>query len=544
MKGKSDSFFSRKYILRLFYTLRYLKWQQFFFRAYYPFKRLFFRPERISQQCLNHSFSNSCIQFPSFSIDQNLYNTRNNSFVFLNREKSFPETIDWNFNDFGLLWSFHLHYLDFLNDQNIDADRRLEILLQYVQQYNSTYLHCHSYPASLRIINCIKFLVQNNIKNEAISKNLFSQASRLYAFPEYEIMANHLLINGIALVWAGVYFGCTKFENLGKKIVLQELDIQVLADGIHFEKSPAYQSLLIKDLLCILTFIKDKEIDNQFYKILRSKSQQLLSGLSCLVNSDGAYMNFGDSNQEMSVLFKELLIVAQNLSLYLNRFRPDKSGFRSIDTGLYHLLFNIGNITAPFQPGHSHADAFSFCLDAYGKQLIVDRGISTYEYSLLRLEEKSTSAHNTICIGGANSSDIWSSFRLGKRVKADIFHDKEHLIEVQHDGYVQNFGIIHHRLLDFRNKSIYICDQLKGWNGQEAYFYLHFHPEVVLENRGDDWVISTDKISIQVKSCDTYIEDYQYCIGFNKTITAKRIVGRVQSSTITTVINFFDGETN
>jgi hypothetical protein len=544
MKGKPDSFFSIKFILRLFYTLHCLKWQQFFFRAYYPFKSLFFTPRRISQECLHHSLGHTCIQFPSFSIDQNLYNPNSKSFVFLNREKSFPEIIDWEYEDFGLLWTFHLHYFDWLNDSKIDIDYRLDHLLQYTYSVKNGYVHRHSYPASLRIINCIKFLVQNNIKNEAISKSLFSQTSRLCAFPEYEIMANHLLMNGMALVWAGIYFGYPTFENLGKKIVRQELEVQVLADGIHFEKSPAYQSLIIKDLLCLLSFIKDNDADNQFYELLQNKSQQLLSGLSCFVNPDGSYMNFGDSNQEMSILFRELLTVAQNLHIKVYRFKPSTSGFRDFDSGFFHLLLNLGNIAAHFQPGHSHADAFSFCLNVNEKQIIVDRAVSTYEQSLLRLEEKGTAAHNTICIEDANSADIWSSFRMGKKVVVDIFEDTEKLIEVEHDGYVQNFGIIHRRLLDFRKDNIYICDQLKGWDRQQAYFYFHFHPDVVLEKSGDEWLINKNLISIQVDNCDTYTEDYQYCKGFNKTVTAKRIVGKIQSPNITTVIKFFNGETN
>lgn len=544
MKGKSDSFFSIKYIARLFHTLRYLKWQQFFFRIYYPVKRIFFRPKEIYAHHLASCFSQEMIQFPHFSIHDNLYNPEGNSFTFLNQSKSFTGPIDWEFDEYGLLWTFHLHYFDWLNDPDVNVEARLNSLKEYTGQYKNSYIFIHSYPASLRIINCIRFLIENELNNERISENLYHQSSRLAAFPEYEIGANHLLVNGIALIWAGIYFDEPAFKQLGKNILQKELDVQVLNDGIHFEKSPAYQSIITKDLLCLLILIRAKSFDNQFNNFLTQKCGLLLSGLSKFLTPDGMYMNFGDANNQMSVKFNELLIVAQNLHIKVGEVKLDESGYRLIKSANFNLFFNLGNVTASYQPGHAHADAFSFCLNYKERQIIVDRGVSTYEKSDLRIEEKSTAAHNTICIENMNTADVWSAFRMGRRANFYKSDNNSRTVVYEHDAYKKIFGIIHRRKFEIQENSIDISDELKGWKNEEAQFFLHFHPEVALEKKEDGWEIGKGMIHIIVENCTTYLEDYQYCYGFNKTKTAKRIVGNIHSVNIKTVIKFFDGQTH
>jgi len=543
MQGKLDSFFSFKYIARLFYTLRYLKWQQFFFRVYYPIKYIFFSPKEIGDQQLECTRSHQKITFPSFLINQQLFDAQDQSFTFLNQRKYFAGPIEWSFDKFGLLWKFHLHYLDWLNDANLSVDDRLVTLQSFVASYKKNYIFCHSYPASLRIVNVIKFLIEHEIKDDAIVQNLYRQASRLSAFPEYEIRANHLLQNGIALFWAGIYFGDPNFELIGKKILKKELKVQVLNDGIHFEKSAAYQSIITKDLLGLIFLLRAKSIDNQFDHYLTQHCTLLLSGLRKLLTPDGRYMNFGDANDEMSIPFLELLIVAQNLHININELELDESGYRFFGTVHFNLLFNLGNVPAVFQPGHAHADAFSFCLNSKKKQIIVDRGVSTYEPSLLRLEEKSTAAHNTISIENANTADVWSAFRMGKRAEIKLNTISERNLECEHNAFQKCFGIIHSRKLEIQEDLICIIDDLRGWNGQMAQLFLHFHPDVELVQVGECWKVKDTEISIKIENCNSFVDEYQYSIGFNKTRKAKRIIGDIQTTNIKTVIKFFDEKT-
>lgn len=54
----------------------------------------------------------------------------------------------------------------------------------------------------------------------------------------------------------------------------------------------------------------------------------------------------------------------------------------------------------PFQNGHTHLDPASFEFTAYGKNLLVDPGIYTYNDDEMRILFKSAKMHNTLTIGG------------------------------------------------------------------------------------------------------------------------------------------------
>ena len=55
-------------------------------------------------------------------------------------------------------------------------------------------------------------------------------------------------------------------------------------------------------------------------------------------------------------------------------------------TNNYECL-DVGKIGPDYILGHAHNDIFSFILYVDNEPFIIDRGISTYNQSLLRLEE-------------------------------------------------------------------------------------------------------------------------------------------------------------
>ena len=103
------------------------------------------------------------------------------------------------------------------------------------------------------------------------------------------------------------------------------------------------------------------------------------------------------------------------------------------------MILDVGSIGPDNIPAHSHADTLSFELAFDGERVLVNSGTSTYEVSQRRTFERSTKAHNTLEINEQNSSEVWSSFRAGKRAK--IFDLKikrkadETNVSCSHDGY-------------------------------------------------------------------------------------------------------------
>lgn len=544
MKDKLLSFFSAAYIFRLYHTVKYLKWQQVFYRLFYPLKRLIFNCVSNKTYYYNESskdvdqidlFADFDGHFFVYSNDIGLYSPNTNTFLFLNKPHSFGAVIDWHFRANGLLWSFHLHYFDWLNDEKFSVESNLDTILQYIDKQDKGYLFTHSYPTSLRIVNWVKFLIKNKNYTSSIIASLKSQTKRLYHFPEYEIMGNHLLQNGIALVWAGVFLNDKKVLQKGSNILLEQLSEQVLVDGVHFEKSFAYQSILVKNLMDLVVFLSSKnEYENLLNKI-KIKTKMMLSTLSVLVDQEGFYFCVADSNKEMSINFNELMIVAQNLSLNMEDICLSESGFRVLGQGAdYQLFFNSGSVMAAYQPGHSHADAFSVCLNVKGRPVIVDRGVSTYESNEIRKLERSTIAHNTLNVNLENSADVWAAFRMGERPSVFCLSDDTKSIDYKHKGYFSKYKIWHRRRIEQVDNIIEISDYLYGWKGQKAQLVFHFHPDRKVTVK--DKIIEIDNIKIFFTSCSFIIEDYLFCEGFDRTRIAKRVVCSVEAERVITYI--------
>ena len=96
----------------------------------------------------------------------------------------------------------------------------------------------------------------------------------------------------------------------------------------------------------------------------------------------------------------------------------------------------MGNITATYQPGHTHADTFNYELRIDGKPFVVDTGISTYNKTQGRQLERSTIAHNTVSVDEKNSSEVWGGFRVGKRCHTELT-ERTDIIEATHDGFAK-----------------------------------------------------------------------------------------------------------
>jgi hypothetical protein len=527
-------------IYRLYCTLKHLKWQQIYYRFYYPIKRIWYRPRKPSSQNIQCAHDFPKITFQSFAVHQNLFDATKNTFFLLQIKHSFGAKTDWNYSKYGMLWAYHLNYFDWLNDDNLSVALRLATIQQYIEQASEIKIGHAAYPSSIRIVNWIKFLSQHQIHDEHISKSLYLQAHRLFHFPEYQLLANHLLVNAWAIIWAAIYFDDKSFLNKGVEILQKELDEQILIDGAHYERSTMYHAIILQYLLELNIIIEAKktEISPTFCKLLKEKTVKMLSWAEAMRFGNDLLPNFGDSTAKVTPMLKELKIVARSLNLIEEPIIFSECGYRKIKKNKLELFFNCGEINPSYQPGHAHADIFSFCLNINGQPIVVDTGISTYERNKQRNYERSTAAHNTVCLENTNSSDIWASFRVGNRAKVEILEDNELTINAVHDGYKRKFGIIHNRNVALEGNKVIIIDQLDGWKGQSTNLFLHFHPDININKEQDFWVVEGLKIKIEINCTNVRIENYQYCETFNTYKSAKRLVAQVNAQTCTTVIEY------
>ena len=112
------------------------------------------------------------------------------------------------------------------------------------------------YPISLRGINWVKFLSKFQVKDKIIDTSLHNHFHNLLDNLEFHLLGNHLLENAFSLLFGSFYFQDEKLYNKSKKILITELNEQILEDGSHFELSPMYHQIMLFRVLDCIQLIK------------------------------------------------------------------------------------------------------------------------------------------------------------------------------------------------------------------------------------------------------------------------------------------------
>lgn len=480
----------------------------------------------------NLSFFEISEAYTSLEVKSSLY-----SFDFLNLKKDFNENIDWNFNANGKLWNYNLQYLDYLRQKNVDLKDKIELIHSLYSTLNSGKLVLESYPASLRIMNLIRFVSTHEINENNRTKIISyikSESTYLNSNLEYHILANHLLENAFAMNMSAIFFNDEVQKLKYERLLIQQLDAQILNDGAHFELSPMYHKIIFFRVL-ELFYYTDKNSD--FKNYLKQKAAKMLTWLKNFSFNNGEVADFNDSTQGITFsnvyfysLCDEFKIKEINLPL-------SDSYYRKLSTDDFELVIDINGISPSYQPGHAHADTFSFCLNYKNQPIVVDTGISTYNIGKQRNWERSTEAHNTISINQQNSSEVWSGFRVGRRANVTIKEDFANKISASHDGY-RNLGVIVNRKVESKENGFYIEDFLTGIKkNQEAIFNIHLHPNVKIDNPSENEFILNNEIKINFEGdSESKIEAYLFPRAYNVFEKSSKITLKFNSENCKTII--------
>jgi uncharacterized heparinase superfamily protein len=310
---------------------------------------------------------------------------------------------------------------------------------------------------------------------------------------EWHLLGNHLWANAKALLFAGCFFRGPEAERWlarGARILRAQLAEQVLPDGGHFERSPMYHALALEDLLDLLNAAGawPGQMPASLGASLRRAAPDMLRWLACMSHPDGDIALLNDSALGVAPSWRELGAYAERLALPpalprgpLEHLRH--TGYVSAERGPFWLVADVGPLGPDYQPGHAHADSLSFELSAFGARWLVDSGCSTYDVGPERSRQRGTAAHNTVLVDGHDSSEVWSSFRVGRRARprdVTVAADGDRaLIRGAHDGYAWR-GVQHRRELALGPSSLAVSDRLEGGFGR-AESRLHLHPEVDVE---------------------------------------------------------------
>lgn len=504
-------------IFRLFNTVKYLKFTQIYYRFFYlvrtKVRKIIEFKYGLSKESQN--------AIPLNLIDSIESNSRykDGEFYFLNLSKKFILTpfrdtsslkkydskINWNYKEYGKLWTYNLTYFEYLKKKE-DAS----LLYDFIENISSIKDGLESFPISLRGISWIKFLTKFEIQDKKIDNSLYAQYYMLLDNLEYHLLGNHLLENGFSLLFGAYYFQDETLYKKAKEILEIELDEQILDDGAHFELSPMYHQIMLFRVLDCINLVQNNSWKNQeLLKYLEEKASIMLGWLENITYENGSIPLFNDSANKIAPTSNELFKYANNLKLKIKNLTLKDSGYRKFSSDGYECIVDMGEVGASYIPGHAHADTFNFELYIDKKPFIVDTGLSTYNTGKLRDFERSTKAHNTVEINSENSSEVWGGFRVGNRASVvEVVENINHL-KATHDGYMKKSGVLHTREWDFKEDKISIHDSLN--KDCDAIARFHFHPDISKEEIRQRVVIQNSKFKIQY---------YNYAPEFNKTIEA------------------------
>jgi uncharacterized heparinase superfamily protein len=386
-------------------------------------------------------------------------------FTFLNETRVHPS---WAEPEASQLWRFHLHYFDYAHDLAVAGEARLfrELARSWIAA-NRVFGGdgWHPYTVSLRIVNWCEALMVFGDDPE-IRSSIHAQARFLARHLERDVRGNHLLENARALIRAGVFFAAGEWIDLGTAILREEIPEQVLADGGHFERSPGYHVRVMQTLGDVARLI-----GAPWLPLARMREF-----LETITPPGGRLPLLKDTTDTTE--FRPLTGGARE-SRWL-----EASGFAVMrdDPSRDFLIADFGRVCPDYLPAHAHADMFSFELTIGGKPAIVDSGVYEYATGEWRAWFRSTAAHNTVEVDGRDQSEMWGSFRVGRRARQRkvLWTDTATFTSIsgEHDGYAP---VLHHRsIIAIRNCRIWmVFDRVWGAPGHRARSFLHLHPDAV-----------------------------------------------------------------
>ena len=394
--------------------------------------------------------------------------------------------VDWQQKDAPQLWRFHLHYWDWAWGLAAEPDRAAARAL-FARLWRSWRAACPfgsgdawlPYPAALRAwswCGLYRDLVAGSAVEAEFRSETATHAGFLRRHLEADVGGNHLIKNLKALAGLGIFLGDGPLLDWALRLLTAQLAVQVLPDGGHYERAPAYHCQVLADLIDVADLLNAS--GHVPPPALTLAIARMRRWLGAVLVPDGSVPLLNDGYPVPGPLVAAL--------------RPAPAPARPLltlaDTGLiravagdWHLLADVGAPCPDELPAHAHADTLSCLLHVGGVPVLVDTGTSTYVAGPVRGYERSTAAHNTVEVDGTDSTEVWGAFRAGRRARvygpvarADA---RGVTARAAHDGYRHLRGRpFHRRRWSLTDLGLDVDDEVTGTGRHAVAVRWHLPP--------------------------------------------------------------------
>jgi len=357
----------------------------------------------------------------------------------LGTDRSLGDPPDWLQTGAPALWRFHLHYWDWAWALAADTDREAARAV-FARLWRSWHAMVRvgrqdawlAYPAALRAWSWCglhRDLVAGSELAQAFVAELAGHIGFLRRDSASGTSGSHLIKDLKALVGLAVFFTDERLLRRAVGRLTARLAVQVLPDGGHCERAPAYHCQVLGDLIDVADLLASAGHPPE--AALTQAIARMRHWLGGVLAPDGQVPLLGGGYP-----------VAPELIAALAPGQPPAGPLLTLpDTGLvraavggWHLLADVGATGRGELPGPAHADTLGCLVHVDGAPLLVDAGTSTSTSTStctptctpisvpapgpVRGHERTTAARNTVEIDGVGSTQTRGAFRAARRARA------------------------------------------------------------------------------------------------------------------------------
>lgn len=294
------------------------------------------------------------------------------------------------------------------------------------------------------------------------------------------------------------------------RMILRELNMQILPDGGHVSRSPQATFEFLQCLVDLRTAVTAARLD------LPSELQHAIDKLAPAVkffrHSDGAFCQF-NGGQEGNPNICDATLMHSGARGKAMKSLPH-SGYEKIQLGRASVIMDVGLSGMPKYSARAHAGLLSFEYGFGKDRVIVNCGTTAVDgkwRDLLR----TTAAHSTLVVDNRNACTFDENGQLTTRPEMTCNRSEdEQMAEIaaSHSGYMPRYGLLHHRRLRLLDggETLWGEDILAGKAGAHFAVRFHLHPciqasliqdgsEVLLRARsGIGWRFAAENVQMAI----------------------------------------------
>ncbi len=362
----------------------------------------------------------------------------------LHQTEAFPRR-QWRVPERSDLWNFNLHYFEFLlplAEAGLRTGDRayLQKALALMDAWTAWNPPARGgpgwspYTISLRLTHVLAFYTWTEAllteeERARIIRSIYRQYAYLARHLERHLLGNHYFENLKALVLCGLFFRDRRLLGRALRALEDQCREQILPDGVHFERSPMYQKLVLEGLIRVAVALRAAEtpsaVVEQAARRAMDAAYSLESGLTRLPLFHDCGENVAKSLDALTGAASAHLRLTPRRQLQL-----PQGGYYILDAGPWRLVAFAGPPGPDHLPCHTHCDGMSFELFCRGRPVLVNCG--TYAYQDPQRDFfRSTAAHNTVMADGVEQAHLWGVFRVAERYRVRVLEAGKDLLRME-----------------------------------------------------------------------------------------------------------------